>query len=37
MYLDVLLLMRLVYRIKLGTGAEGENAETIAGARLKPC
>jgi hypothetical protein len=37
MYLDFLLLARVVSRTKLGTGAEGEDAEMVAGARLKPC
>ena len=37
-YVHVLSLqMRVVSGVKLGTRAEGEDAETVAGARFKPC
>ena len=37
MALDFLWLMQVVFRTKLGTRAESEDAETKAGARLQPC
>jgi hypothetical protein len=36
-YLDSLSLARVISTTKLGTGAEGEDAETVAGARLIRC
>ena len=36
MYLDGLLLMRLVINMSLGTWAEGGDAETVVGAPAEP-